>query len=183
MQQNQTTQSNPGQVLGIVGLVLGILAAIVSFIPCLGIYAIFPGIAGIVLSAISMSQSVKVNAPKGLAIAGLVCAIVGTCIAGYQWYIWGSAAKEITKNIDDLEKAGKDFEKAEKDLEKLDRELDKLDDNYNGSGYSSPDAGDYNQAVEDASNQYNDAYDDAQQQYNDAIQDAQNQIDNMDLNP
>ena len=47
-----TTNSKAGKGLGIAGLVLGILAAVVSFIPCLGMYAMFPGIIGLVLSVI-----------------------------------------------------------------------------------------------------------------------------------
>lgn len=36
-----TTNSKAGKGLGIAGLVLGILAAVVSFVPCLGMYAMF----------------------------------------------------------------------------------------------------------------------------------------------
>jgi hypothetical protein len=103
---DQTTQTTPppapassaGKGLGIAGLVLGILAAIISFIPCLGTWAIVPGIIAIILSAISLSQASKAGASKGLAIAGLVCGIVGTAIAGWQWYAFASAAHAIKES-------------------------------------------------------------------------------------
>ena len=93
--------SNAGKGLGIAGLVLGILAAIVSFIPCLGTWAIVPGIIAIVLSAVSLSQANKAGASKGLAIAGLVCGIVGTAIAGWQWYVLSSGALQAAEMLKD----------------------------------------------------------------------------------
>lgn len=112
-QNNTTTPANPnaGKGMGIAGLVLGILAAIVSFIPCLGVYALIPGIIGIVLSAISMAQASKAKAAKGLAIAGLICSIVGCSIAGWQYYALSTAGdqfKEALENsgaLDSLNKA------------------------------------------------------------------------------
>jgi hypothetical protein len=105
--ENETTQttSNPnaGKSLGVAGLVLGIVAAIVSFIPCLGVYAIFPAIVGIVLSAISMSQASKAGASKSMAIAGLVCSIIGFSIAGWQYYQLKNAGDKFK---DAIEKSG-----------------------------------------------------------------------------
>jgi hypothetical protein len=106
---DQTTQTTPppapassaGKGLGIAGLVLGILAAIISFIPCLGTWAIVPGIIAIILSAISLSQASKAGASKGLAIAGLVCGIVGTAIAGWQWYVLSSGAMQAADILKD----------------------------------------------------------------------------------
>jgi hypothetical protein len=100
---DQTTQttpspapaSNAGKGLGIAGLVLGILAAIISFIPCLGFWAVVPGVIAIILSAISLSQAGKAGASKGLAIAGLVCGIVGTVIACWWGYAVASAASQL----------------------------------------------------------------------------------------
>lgn len=105
--ENTTSTSNPnaGKGLGIAGLVLGIVAVVFSFVPCLGAYAFFPGIIAIVLSAISMSQANKANAPKGLAIAGLVCSIVGTSIAAWQWYTLNKAASAIKEGIESIDTA------------------------------------------------------------------------------
>lgn len=106
-QNNTTTPSTPsaGKGLGIAGLVLGILAAIVSFIPCLGVYALIPGIVGLILSAISMTQASKAGASKGLAIAGLICSIVGCAIAGWQWYALSTAADKFKEELGKIDTA------------------------------------------------------------------------------
>jgi hypothetical protein len=103
--ENTTTSSNPnaGKGLGIAGLVLGIIAVVFSFVPCLGAYAVIPGALAIVLSAVSISQANKANASKGLAIAGLVCSIVGTCIGAWQWYTLNKAANVIKEGIENVD--------------------------------------------------------------------------------
>ena len=83
----EENKSNAGQGLGIAGLVLGIIALIISFIPCLGMYALIPGVIAIVLSAIAFSQAKNANASKGLIIAALVISILGTAIAGVQFFL------------------------------------------------------------------------------------------------
>ncbi len=62
-------------VCGIVGIVFawwGLVLSIIAFI-C--------SIVGIVFGAIGMKKAKAENAPKGLAVAGLVCGIVGTALA------------------------------------------------------------------------------------------------------
>lgn len=103
--EETTTNSKAGKGLGIAGLVLGILAAVVSFVPCLGMYAIFPGIIGLVLSIISIIQANKAGAAKGMAIAGLVCSLVGTSIAGWQWYAINKAVTEVAPGLENLKDA------------------------------------------------------------------------------
>ena len=124
MEENKT--SNAGQGLGIAGLVLGITALIISFIPCLGMWAIIPGIIAIVLSAIGFSQANKANAKKGLVIAALVISIVGTAIAGWQFYVFRNAPSK-------LEQFGKEFKKAieeelnEDELKNLEEAMEELE--------------------------------------------------------
>jgi len=106
MEQNQTSNPNAGKTLGIIGLVLGILTAVISFIPCLGALAIYPGVVAIILSIISMYQANKAKVSSGLAIAGLVCSIIGTVIAGWQMYTINKGVQilnESIKNIDTTE--------------------------------------------------------------------------------
>ncbi len=125
---DQTTQTTPpaptpnaGKGLGIAGLVLGIIAAIVSFIPCLGTFALIPGIIGIILSAISMAQANKAGAAKGMAVAGLVCSIVGCCLAGYQMYVINTAGEKMKEGFEEFNKNG-GMDSLNKALEEL-REL------------------------------------------------------------
>jgi len=63
--------------MGVAGLILGILGAIISFVPGGGYFAWFIALIGIVLSAIGMSKAKKANQPAGICIAGLVLSIVG----------------------------------------------------------------------------------------------------------
>lgn len=118
-----TTNSKAGKGLGIAGLVLGILAAVVSFVPCLGMYAIFPGIIGLVLSIISIVQANKAGAAKGMAIAGLVCSIVGTSIAGWQWYAINKAVNEVAPGLENLKDAIENLDTA-----KLRQEMESMAD-------------------------------------------------------
>lgn len=92
-------------VMGLVGMILGILAVILSFVPCIGVYAIFPGVVGLIFSILGMKK-VK----KGMAIAGLVCSLIGTGVASWQYYVLNEAAKEL-QNFDTTE--------LERDLENL----------------------------------------------------------------
>ena len=74
---NTTQNANAGKTLGIAGMILGIITVIVSFIPCLGMYALIPGVVGLIVSIISINQANKAGAPKGMAVAGLICSIIG----------------------------------------------------------------------------------------------------------
>lgn len=127
-------KSTAGQGLGIAGFVLGLIALIISFIPCLGMYAIFPGILAIILSAIAFSQASKANAAKGLIIAALIVSILGSAIATWQYFALKTAADKIEKYGLEFKNAfedefGKEFDEAvkdaAKDLEKVARELEK----------------------------------------------------------
>lgn len=101
-------KSNAGQGLGIAGFVLGILALVISFIPCLGMYALFPGIIAIILSAIGFAQANKVNGSKGLIIAALVVSILGTLIAGWQYYAITSVAGNYIEALEDFDEEFQD---------------------------------------------------------------------------
>ena len=109
-QTDSTSNPNAGKTLGIIGMILGIIAVIFSFIPCLGIYALYPGILGFVLSLISFVQANKAGAAKGMAIAGIVCSILGCIIAGYQ-------LKKLSDFSNDLDKEMKKFDKELNSLE------------------------------------------------------------------
>ncbi|MDF2448249.1 MAG: hypothetical protein K0R26_753 [Bacteroidota bacterium] len=105
MEQTTTTTSKAGKGLGVAGLVLGILAAVISFVPCLGMYAMIPGVIGLVLSVISIIQANKAGAAKGMAIAGLICAIVGIAIAGWQYSKLKAVGEELKETIENLDTA------------------------------------------------------------------------------
>lgn len=103
MEQNSTTNPNAGKGLGIAGLIVGIVALLFSFIPCLGMWAIVPAIVGLIMSAISMKQAGAAGAPKGMAIGGLICSILGLLIALYWIYLLYFGASQV---MNELEKTG-----------------------------------------------------------------------------
>lgn len=133
MSEDTTTKSSAGKGLGIAGFVLGLLALIFSFVPCLGMYAMFPGIIAIILAAVAFMQANKGNGPKGLIIAALVVSVIGTGVAIYQYMQLKDAVETIgdglqeLENMDDaeLEQA---FEDAFSELEEeLENEMDEED--------------------------------------------------------
>lgn len=113
MEQTTTTTTttpggnpNAGKGMSIAGLVLGILAAVFSFVPCLGMWAIVPGIIGLILSIVGMKQAGAAGAPKGLAIGGLITSIVGIAIAAYWIYALYFASAAMMEGLNELEKSG-----------------------------------------------------------------------------
>ncbi len=113
----QTQNTKAGQGLGIAGFVLGLTALIISWIPCLGTWAFLPGVIAIILSAIALSQANKGNGAKGLIIAALIISIIGTGVAGYQWYYWNYV---FTNQIEEgLDEWADEFENA---MEEMDEE-------------------------------------------------------------
>lgn len=127
-------RSNTGQGLGIAGLVLGIIALIISFIPCLGMWALIPGIIAIVFSAIGYSQASQANASKGILIAALILSILGTSIAGWQFYLLRNAPTQIEKFGKELQKAIDDeiddenMEDLEDAMEELEGKIEDIND-------------------------------------------------------
>lgn len=130
--------------MGIASMVLGIVGLVISFIPCLGTYGIFLTVPGLVLGAVAIAKASKNGgAGKGVAIAGLVCSIIGSVIAGWQWYAINKASKELSgsfgelskalesaakdaqKNLDKAAKDAKELDKAAKELDKAAKDLDK----------------------------------------------------------
>jgi len=108
MEQNTSTTTDPnaGKGLGVAGLVVGILATLFSFIPCLGMWAIVPGIVGIILSAISMKQAGP-GGSKGMAITGLITSILGILIACYWLYVLYFVANTGVDQLrEELQKSG-----------------------------------------------------------------------------
>jgi hypothetical protein len=138
----EETKTNAGQGLGIAGLILGIIAIPLAILGCTSILGLVLGIAGVILSAVGLSQATKSNGTKGLPTAGLVVSILGTAIAlmwllffariahdGTKW--WGREGIHIMEDIneefgDEIEEA---FEDIGKELEELGEELeDKLEE-------------------------------------------------------
>ncbi len=100
--------SGAGQGFGVAGFVIGIIALIISFIPCLGMYAIIPGILALIFAIIGYSQASGANAPRGLIIAAFVISLIATSIAAWQLTTLHRATRGI-------ERIGREFPGAIRD--------------------------------------------------------------------
>jgi hypothetical protein len=90
----EEVKTNAGQGLGIAGLIIGIVAIPLAILGCTSVMGLVLGSAGIVLSAIGLSQATKSNGVNGLPVAGLVVSILGTCIALMWLLLFAGMATE-----------------------------------------------------------------------------------------
>ena len=90
----EEVKTNAGQGLGIAGLIMGIMAIPLAVLGCTSILGLLLGGAGIILSAVGLSQATKSNGSKGLPTGGLVVSIVGTFIALMWLVFFAQVAKE-----------------------------------------------------------------------------------------
>ncbi len=79
--------------MAVASLVLGIIGLLIPFIPFLGAYAIPLTLLALLLGALGMRKAQG----KGLAIAGLVLGILGSCISGWWFY----ASHRVSNALDD----------------------------------------------------------------------------------
>lgn len=130
---NQNDRSTVN-ALGIAGLVVGIIALLISFIPCFGIIALFIAILGLILSGIGLYMANKNNFEKGLVIAGVAISGVALAISLVQWTIAGSAIQNAEKNrgtwLEELEKSQEENKRLEeerqREMEEMQKELDTM---------------------------------------------------------
>jgi len=128
-------KTSAGQGLGVAGLVIGILAAILAMIPCVGWIAIIPGVIALALSLVAFSQANKGNGSKGVIIGALVVSIIAISVGLVQIVFFAAIATEggnIKNKIEKVAKEfgdefedeyGKDFEKAIDDVEESVNEI------------------------------------------------------------
>jgi hypothetical protein len=77
-QQSQPPSGQPKNGLGTTGFILGLIGAIFSLIPIIGVVAWFLVIPGLVLASVGFARTRKGEADNtGLAIAGIVLSLVG----------------------------------------------------------------------------------------------------------
>ncbi|HEY7597054.1 MAG TPA: DUF4190 domain-containing protein [Actinophytocola sp.] len=80
--------AQPANGMAVTSLVLGIVGLVFSFIPIIGVIAWPLTILGVIFGGVGLSKANQVpGAPKGMAVAGLVCSIVGLVIC----VIWAAA--------------------------------------------------------------------------------------------
>lgn len=81
--QQQPYQNNgPTNVMAIVGIICGIIGIIACWFPYVNIVALVIAVLGIIFSVKGMGVAKTTGTGNGMAVAGLVCAIIGTVFAG-----------------------------------------------------------------------------------------------------
>lgn len=68
-------------------MVIGIISALIGMIPFCGYFALIPAIVGLVLGIVSVMKSKKLQQPKGMAIAGVVCNAVAILFIAFYTVI------------------------------------------------------------------------------------------------
>lgn len=58
--------------MDIASLVIGIIATMIGFIPCVNTLVIIPAIIGLILAIISFKQKRAAELPSGIALAGII---------------------------------------------------------------------------------------------------------------
>jgi len=95
--ENKVSSQNNGQGFAVAGLVVGILALLISFIPCIGISAILIGILAVVFSAVAFSMARKNDSQKGMALAALIVSSLAVII-GIVWIVFFAGMSGKLKN-------------------------------------------------------------------------------------
>jgi hypothetical protein len=91
-----TNQKSLANGLGIAAFVVGVVSLIVSFIPCIGMYAAVPAFMALVTAIIAYVKAKETDLNKGLIIAAIAVSSVAVIIGGWQYIIWD-------KTVDGLE--------------------------------------------------------------------------------
>ncbi len=89
--------------MGVASLVLGILAIIVCWVPCVGWCAIVPGILGIILGGVGIAKAAKKGTGKGCAVAGLVMSIIATAFSIFWVFVIGAGASAVADGVLDAQ--------------------------------------------------------------------------------
>ncbi len=127
--------NKPSNTLAIIGLVLGIIAILFSFIPCVGTLAFVPGVVGLILGVVALMKAKDNGHPTGLSIGVIVVSVIACAISAFQIFALGNMASNIKsemKEYTNCETLKTDYEKVQKEMTTLGKEME--DDNASFSG-------------------------------------------------
>jgi len=87
--QPQGYPVQPNNGMGVASMVLGIVGLVFSFLPFIGVIAWPLVILGVIFGAVGINKAGQVpGMPKGTAIAGLTCSLVGLVICILWVAVW-----------------------------------------------------------------------------------------------
>lgn len=98
--QNNNNKNNKVNTLGIVSLILSIIGFLTIFI----VIGVFFGLAGLILSIISLVNAKKNNNGKGFAVAGLVISIITIIISIIYFLVIGIFVANSNEIKDEFDK-------------------------------------------------------------------------------
>ncbi len=102
--------------MGVASLILGILALVASFVPCVGLIAIVPAGIGIILGIIDAISKSKKQESKGMPVTGIILSIISLIVAYVMTSATVSAVEEGAQQI--KAEAGKAVQQMEADMNK-----------------------------------------------------------------
>lgn len=86
--------------MGVASLVLGIISAIIGFVPFCGTFALIPAIIGLILGIVDWVKQSKAGNPKGKSIAGTILSAIAIVVIMFYWIAVGAAVRNAVKNTD-----------------------------------------------------------------------------------
>lgn len=86
--------------MGVASLVLGIISAIIGFVPFCGTFALIPAIIGLILGIVDWVKQSKAGNPKGKSIAGTILSAIAIAVIMFYWIAVGAAVRNAVKNTD-----------------------------------------------------------------------------------
>lgn len=89
--------------MGVAALVLGIVSAVIAFIPFCGTWAIIPAIVGLILGIVDWVKKQKAGEPKGKAVAGTICSCVAIIIIAIWWMLAGAAVNKAARELESID--------------------------------------------------------------------------------
>lgn len=102
--------------MGIAALVIGIIAAILAFVPLCGMIAFVPAVVGLILGIVDVVLKGKKEIPKGVGIAGIVLNAIAIVIIFVWTTLFAAAATGAATGLEEL---GSEMNKAAAEMEAL----------------------------------------------------------------
>lgn len=93
--------AKPGKGLAVTGLVLGIVALVLCWVPILNNVFLFVGLAGLGFAIAALVIASKRKAPKGMPIAGLILSIVAIIGVFATQAMYSAALDSVVKSVED----------------------------------------------------------------------------------
>jgi hypothetical protein len=121
MRQNST--------LSIIGLVVGIISLLISFIPCIGAFGAIPGIVGLILAYLGYRECQSEGISTSVAIIALILSGLAIVLGAGQWLFISKASSGVMEaanvTYENCDELLADWEKTTAQLEEVSKQAEK----------------------------------------------------------